>query len=265
VIFLFVFLLVFCSVCVIENRQCVTVGTVRDIQWFCYPGMMYCSDIRMRRSERPVSTFLSFCDTIISMSVHEAISPVRIKPRDYTQEKGVFVAEQFAGGVSLADLADNYPDYVPAAMYVKQWRVDYPQFASMMQYAEAALADVLVDQCTDLADDIKRPAAHAANGIKVRLARAAALDQNVYGNKRIIAGDPDNPLLVGKAEVLTDDELMLIARGGVVDNQVKPTPVHPPLTVDGHVDSGLRDTPIPTKAPHRDSVTTLKTGVDPGF
>jgi len=117
----------------------------------------------------------------------------------------------------------------------------------------------------NLADDVKRPAAHSANGIKVRLARAAALDQNVYGNKRILAGDPDNPLLVGKAEVLTDDELMLIARGGVVENVEKAPPVHPPLAVDGHVHSGVRDTTIPMKHPDMDSVTTLKTGVDPGF
>lgn len=213
------------------------------------------------------------------------------KPREYTQDKGKFVAEQFADGSSLWSLHREYPDYLPRAMYIKQWRDEYPQFDALMVAAEHALADVLVLEGQTMADEIERPAAHAANSIKIRLARAAALDQMVYGNRRILSGDPDNPLTIKAVRDLTHNELMSIAMGGVVslpagedepENANQKTPVPPLFAESGGLDTGEGDPLTPTTSPPQDSVTIqkslsekksvivnqngiVKSGVDVGF
>lgn len=203
------------------------------------------------------------------MSVSENVIQM-IQPREYTPEKGRFTAEQFADGQTLRQLAGAFPDYLPPAMYIKQWRKEYPAFDQLMVIASAALADVKIEEAEDVAEDMNRPAAHAANTIKIKMAQAAALDSQVYGNKRIIAGDKDNPLTVRSLPAMTDDELMTIARGGVVHIDGKTgaetalAPPAPPL-VRGGRDSirEVRDTKIPTLTSQEPSVTTIKPAEEP--
>ena len=168
-------------------------------------------------------------------------------------------------------------------MYIKQWRRENPQFDALMKIAESALADVLIQDAEDVAGDIKRPAAHAANMIKVKMARAAAMDSQVYGSKRIIAGDKDNPLAIKAVRDLTKAELMQIARGGVVEalpagneneSLVGGRGSPPLVAVDGGAEYTVRGSKKPTTPAGEPSVTTQKgieksvkgvKGIDPGF
>lgn len=203
------------------------------------------------------------------MSVSENVINI-IPPREYTQEKGRFTAEQFADGQTLRQLAGAFPDYLPPAMYIKQWRKEYPAFDQLMTIAAAALADVKIEEAEDVAGDMNRPAAHAANTIKIKMAQAAALDSQVYGNKRIIAGDKDNPLTVRSLPAMTDDELMTIARGGVVHIDGKTgaqtaltPPGTPPVRIGRDSAREVRDTKIPATTPQGASVTTPDDAEEP--
>ncbi len=188
----------------------------------------------------------------------------KIPAREYNDEKGRFVAEQFADGETFRNLSSCFPEYLPPAMYIKQWRTEWPGFDALMRLAESALADVKLAECLVIADDTDRQAAQAANAIKVRQTQAAALDSQVYGNKRIIAGDKDNPLLVGKVQDLSDNELMRIARGALVEIEPQGPPTPPLVGTDGVSLREVRGIQKPTISLAEDSVTTL-TGVDPGF
>ena len=196
------------------------------------------------------------------MSIHENQHETT-PPKQYTPAKGEFVAEQYANGETLANLAAGFPDYLPAAMYMKQWRHEYPAFNELMKLAEAARADVMMQDCFDIADDTGRQAAQAANAIKVRQAMAAALDSNTYGNRRILAGDKDNPLLVAKAEALTDDQLLAIARGAMQsagithDSMESRPPAPPPATERTPPTREVRGTQKPLTISQEPSVTTL--------
>ena len=183
--------------------------------------------------------------------------------REYSQEKGKFIAEHYADGETLRSLSKAFPEFLPPAMYIKQWRNEYPAFNQLMQIAAAALADVKIEEAETVAGDLKRPAAHAANTIKIKLAQAAALDSQVYGNKRIIAGDKDNPLKVQAVKSMTDEELMTLARGGVVhvghDEHAETVndPPAPPLSAEGRASvREVRDTTLPPTTSPKDSVTT---------
>ncbi len=216
------------------------------------------------------------------MSINE--NPRHIVPvEDYTHAKGKLVAEQFADGETLRNLAAAYPEMLPAAMYIKAWRKENPQFNEIMKMAEAALADVMIQDAEDVAGNIEIPAAHGANKIKVKLARAAALDSQVYGNKRIIGGDKENPLTIKVVRDLSNAELMVIARGGVVEalppgNENEKLPGgrgEPPLVaVDGEAEYSVRGIREPATGVEEPSVTTrlgteksgvVKKGMDVGF
>ncbi len=197
------------------------------------------------------------------MSVNENMNPT-VPAREYSEEKGRFVAEQFADGETFRNLSSCFPEYLPPAMYIKQWRSEWPGFDALMRLAESALADVKLEDAGTVAENLKIPAAHAANQIKIKLTQAAALDSQVYGNKRIIAGDKDNPLLFGMVQDLSDDELMRIARGALVELPAQGPPTPPAVGTDGVLLREVRGIQKPTIKPAEDTVTTL-TGVDPGF
>ena len=217
------------------------------------------------------------------MSIKNESRPVAWK-NDYTPEKGKLVAELFADGETLNNIYQQFIELLPAPMYIKQWRRDHPQFNELMKMAEAALADLKMEQADEVAGDVKIPAAHGANRIKVKMAQAAALDSQVWGNRRILAGDKDNPLAIKAVKDLNHEELMTIARGGVVEQvasgeDIKNLPEgrgRPPLVaVDGGTNIRVWDTKIPSTVPAEDSVTTSDDdtdngvedieGVDPGF
>lgn len=78
------------------------------------------------------------------------------KPTDYNQEIADLICKLVATTtMGLARLCETYKDQLPAKITVNEWRYKHPEFAA--QYAKAKLvqADLLAEECLDIADEGK--------------------------------------------------------------------------------------------------------------
>lgn len=162
---------------------------------------------------------------------------------EYTAERGQWIAGQVAGGPSVAALARDFPEHVPAPLVVARWRRQYPQFDLLMAEAEAVRADYLAEQCLEVADDESRTAAHATNGIKVRQSLAAALHPSKYGQGAAGKRGADDKGEPASLQDMTDAELMAVARGAVEEVQARiagqRAPADPPGPPAGRARTGF--------------------------
>jgi len=75
------------------------------------------------------------------------------RPLEYTKEMGDYICELVAStGCGLKKLIKLYPE-LPAEETIRRWRYRVPEFR--VQYAQAKIdqADILAEECLDIADD----------------------------------------------------------------------------------------------------------------
>lgn len=75
------------------------------------------------------------------------------RPLDYTKEMGDYICELVAShGYGLLKLTQLYPE-LPNKSTINRWRYRVPEFR--IQYAQAKLeqADILAEECLEIADD----------------------------------------------------------------------------------------------------------------
>ena len=203
----------------------------------------------------------------MSVSENMNLTAGRVPAHEYTQEKGIFIAEQCSAGQSFRNLSSDFPDYIPQVLYIRRWLRIFPQFAAIMREADEARAAQLMEETIDIADDIGRGAGIARNGIKARQDMAAALDPATYGKntgKESPQSGQDTPL-----HLLTDSELMRIASGGrVIDgecSQVTPESGGTPPLDEGEGASiyGEVGSPTPASNSHEPFVSTTNSDEAP--
>jgi hypothetical protein len=134
----------------------------------------------------------------------------------YHPERAQRLALRYATGepeTGLSELHRADPCAYPSPVVVRRWRSVWPAFDALMREAEAARGLALMEATLGIADNPRTQAARAKNAIAVRWRMAEALDPATFGQRRIMAGDPNAPLRVGAAVELTDAELAAIARG----------------------------------------------------
>lgn len=113
---------------------------------------------------------------------------------------------------------------------VNGWRAEDPEIAAQFDAARDLGYDAIAADCLSIADDGRRDYVTTEDGrevpdhdhisrsklrIDTRLKLLAKWDPRRYGERHIVAGDKDNPLVI--AAELTEAQLLAIAAQGIKD------------------------------------------------
>ena len=76
------------------------------------------------------------------------------RPNRYSKKLGRLIADRHAGGKALSEIvaADDMP---AEQAQILEWAGDYPEFAAMLQAAQASYLSVLADECIKIANESK--------------------------------------------------------------------------------------------------------------
>lgn len=75
------------------------------------------------------------------------------RPLDYTQEMGDYICELVSStGHGLLKLTKLYPE-LPDKMTINRWRHRVPEFRAQYALAKLEQADILAEECLEIADD----------------------------------------------------------------------------------------------------------------
>lgn len=151
-----------------------------------------------------------------------------LRPSKYTTDLGLaFCARVAVSSKSLGKLC--LEEGMPSYTTVMRWRMEEPEFDAMYARAKDDQTDHLAEECLDISNTPEigeKITSSLKEGIKVtredmlghrnlkietRQWLVSKLRPRKYGNKVAIAGDPDNPLLIGDADSMSDEALAKIA------------------------------------------------------
>lgn len=117
------------------------------------------------------------------------------RPSEYTAEIGADICQRMAEGRSLRSVCDD--DDMPSRGTVLRWMDADPDFEAKCARARTLQADLMDDMVLDTAD-ASTPETAAADRVKIGAYqwRAARLAPKKYGDRTVIAGDKDAPVVV---------------------------------------------------------------------
>jgi len=148
--------------------------------------------------------------------------------REYDPERALWIAGAYAEAeLTMKELADLYPDIIPGVLCVRRWRDQHPDFNMLMLEAERCRAEILADEIIKISDDGDRVAAAAANAIKSRQWMAARLDRKRYGSETTVKQEISGSITHEHLHQLTDEQLMAIAAGHIIDGESTRTAIEP--------------------------------------
>jgi hypothetical protein len=126
------------------------------------------------------------------MADNNAKRPVG-RPTDYTPELGDYICELVAThSLGLPQLCEKYKDVLPCEFSVRKWRSKFPEFSAKYAQAKLTQADVLAEECLEIADDSSRDEfdegsiARARLKIDTRKWLASKLLPKQYGDRYIM-------------------------------------------------------------------------------
>lgn len=86
------------------------------------------------------------------------------RPLDYTKEMGDYICELVAStGHGLLKLTRLYPE-LPPKETINRWRHRVPQFRTQYALAKLEQADILAEECLEIADDSTNDVAYDKDG-----------------------------------------------------------------------------------------------------
>jgi len=131
------------------------------------------------------------------------------RPTIYTDNLADEICDRIAAGESLRTICDD--DTMPNRRTVMRWLDANPVFATKHARARKLQADVMDEKILAVADASTNETAQAD---RVKIAayqwRAARLDPKKYGDRTILAGDPEAPIETRQSvdlSTLSDEEL----------------------------------------------------------
>ena len=147
---------------------------------------------------------------------------------EYDPERALWIAGAYAEAeMTMKELADEYPKVIPGVLWIRRWRGQHPEFDMLMMEAERCRAEILADEIIKISDDPDRIAAAAGNAIKSRQWMAARLDRKRYGSETTVKQEISGIITHDHLHALTDDQLMSIAAGHVIDGEATRTATEP--------------------------------------
>lgn len=128
------------------------------------------------------------------------------RPTDYSPELINEICDRIANGEPLVRICRE--EAMPNVVTVYRWLNKYPEFSNLYAKAKDAAADTLAEEIQDIADSIPMETTDKEgntrfdpayiNWMRLRVdARkwvAAKLKPRKYGDRTIMAGDPESPL-----------------------------------------------------------------------
>ncbi len=145
------------------------------------------------------------------------------RPSSYTEEKGNAICERIALGESLTQICKT--DGMPPKQTVLRWIVHFPSFHDQYARAREAQAEHFADEILDIADDGSNDYMKRQNGdgeeyeatnhehiqrSRLRVDSRKWLMSKVapkkYGDRQILAGDKDAPLVAPTINVTVGSE-----------------------------------------------------------
>jgi hypothetical protein len=138
------------------------------------------------------------------------------RPSDFNQEIVERICERIADGESLRTICDD--DDMPAKSTVFKWLSLHANFADQYARARETQADTIFDEILSIADDgsndwmVRKHGESESwveNGEAIRRSvlrvdarkwMAGKLRPKKYGDKTILSGDPDNPIVIDRIE-----------------------------------------------------------------
>ena len=139
---------------------------------------------------------------------HQLQNPApTINSKEYTTEKGKYIALAYSEGDPLRDICENSEGWLPAMIYIRRWRAMYPAFDSMMREAASCRAENLMEDIMVIADNDKRTSSHNRNSMAAR--------EKAIGWIAPVVPDSESPGSLDEREVyaLSDEQLLTIAAG----------------------------------------------------
>lgn len=136
------------------------------------------------------------------------------RPSDYTQELAAEICERIATTPRGLDFICAQEARFPAAGTVSRWLGEKPEFRESYLRARERQADLIFDECLEIMDTpqngvetITKPdgtvetregdmLGHRKLRVDARLRMAGKLAPKKYGDRQVIAGDPNEPLTV---------------------------------------------------------------------
>ena len=75
------------------------------------------------------------------------------RPRKYTQELGDFICEIISTTSFGLPKICEFHEFLPHESTVRKWRLDFPDFSAKYARAKLAQADILAEECLEIADN----------------------------------------------------------------------------------------------------------------
>lgn len=125
------------------------------------------------------------------------------RPTIFSDDLANTICERLADGESLRSICRD--DEMPGMTTVLRWTRDDPAFGTKYAHAREAQAETMDDKILSVADACSNETA-LSDRVKIDAYkwRAAKLAPKRYGDKTILGGDADNPIVTATA---TDTEL----------------------------------------------------------
>ncbi len=136
------------------------------------------------------------------------------RPSTYTQEMADTICERLAVGESLRAICRE--DDMPGLSTVFKWLTKQPEFVEQYTRAREEQAEALADEIVSIADEVEVTAkqdgedvrlaldatAVARNRLRVEARKwvASKLKPKKYGDRQVLAGDPEAPVVVQAIE-----------------------------------------------------------------
>ncbi len=139
--------------------------------------------------------------------------PVRGRPTVYTEEIAHRILDQLSDGIPLRHICAD--KNMPPESTVRTWAIDDPAFAALYARARNMGLDAQAEALTTISDDPAIDPNARRVMVDTRKWIFSKMRPDKYGDRTVIAGDPDNPLNVNvtqSAELLTNRIDRLIAR-----------------------------------------------------
>jgi len=198
----------------------------------------------------------------------QQFNPESVPADQYTQEKGRYIAEEFAAGYALRDICENSEDWIPSMLIVRRWRKMFPAFDSMMVEAAECRAENMAEDILVISDDTSAQASHNRNRMAAREKLAGWMAPANYGDRRQADSPHDDNAPVF---MLTDEQLLSIAAGKlakpVIEGEcesVSGEGVHPPSDPAPPIEYEVSGPKKPESKVVEHSVTTKAIFIDPG-
>lgn len=153
------------------------------------------------------------------------------RPSEFSQETADAICERLADGESLRSICSD--EAMPAKSTVFKWLTQHAQFADQYARAREEQAEALADEIVAIADEAEASVRHegeevrlaldttavARNRLRVEARKwvASKLKPKKYGDRQVLAGDPEAPLMGVSDEQLDARLNALLAKQAGLD------------------------------------------------